>query len=388
MSPRRPRRRARRRSPARPVTLLVAAAIVLALIVGGLTQVSRQSQGYDANSDRSLAAQGTVVADQSNATSSTVRSADRRPAVAESPGLAGGAGQRGAADGRRIVTGRPGRRQQPAGLGGHGSSPTVFAERAQSMTAAACRRRRVPRYAARSHQPGRHPATARRPPARPPCSRRPRRRTASPQPAHCCPAPMRLYRSVRRSLASAAGHGRLPQSVWVTDPQLWQLGSVATQVDLLATSSTLAATHDVFLRTVRLTPPALPAAAGRPGGRVGAQSHVPARRDRGLGQPGLSGRTPRLGAFLAGDRAIGCDEDPGPVDGLALGASVTLPDVVFRVKPSHHLPADGPGDPPCGPDPHGRHRAPARQLQVVPGNLSADPASRSGPRVDPTHSWS
>ena len=41
--------------------------------MGGLTQVSRQSQGYDANSDRTLAAQGTVAADQSNATSATVR---------------------------------------------------------------------------------------------------------------------------------------------------------------------------------------------------------------------------------------------------------------------------------------------------------------------------
>ena len=47
--------------------------IVLAVLVGGLTQVSRQSQGYDANSDRALAAQGTVAADQSNATSVTVR---------------------------------------------------------------------------------------------------------------------------------------------------------------------------------------------------------------------------------------------------------------------------------------------------------------------------
>ena len=47
--------------------------VVLAVLVGGLTQVSRQSQGYDANSDRALAAQGTVAADQSNATSATVR---------------------------------------------------------------------------------------------------------------------------------------------------------------------------------------------------------------------------------------------------------------------------------------------------------------------------
>ena len=47
--------------------------VVLAIVVGGLTQVSRQSTGYDANSDRTLAAQGTVAADQSNATSATVR---------------------------------------------------------------------------------------------------------------------------------------------------------------------------------------------------------------------------------------------------------------------------------------------------------------------------
>ena len=46
---------------------------MLAILVGGLTQVSRQSQGYDANSDRTLAAQGTVAADQSNATSVSVR---------------------------------------------------------------------------------------------------------------------------------------------------------------------------------------------------------------------------------------------------------------------------------------------------------------------------
>src|ERR1700735_2342877 len=73
MPPRRPRRRARRRSSARPVILLIAVVVVLAVVVGGLTQVSRQSTSYDANSDRTLAAQGTVVADQSNATSATVR---------------------------------------------------------------------------------------------------------------------------------------------------------------------------------------------------------------------------------------------------------------------------------------------------------------------------
>src|ERR1700693_4294314 len=73
MLPRRPRRRARRRSPARPVILLLAAVIVLALLVGGRARVSRQSQDYHAQSALSLAAQGAVVAQQSNTTSAEVR---------------------------------------------------------------------------------------------------------------------------------------------------------------------------------------------------------------------------------------------------------------------------------------------------------------------------
>ena len=42
------------------------------------------------------------------------------------------------------------------------------------------------------------------------------------------------------------------------------MGSVAAQVDLLATSSTLEATHYVVIRTVRLSPPALPTPQGTP----------------------------------------------------------------------------------------------------------------------------
>src|SRR6516165_8528354 len=73
MSPRR-RRRARRRSPARPFIVLGAVAIGALLVIGGLAEVSHQSAGYDANSNRSLAALGGVVAEQSNSTSAQVRS--------------------------------------------------------------------------------------------------------------------------------------------------------------------------------------------------------------------------------------------------------------------------------------------------------------------------
>src|SRR6516165_7005401 len=71
MSPRRPRRRARRRSPARRIIVLGAVAVFAALLIGGLAEVSRQSQSYDATSNRTLAAQGTVVAEQSNATATS-----------------------------------------------------------------------------------------------------------------------------------------------------------------------------------------------------------------------------------------------------------------------------------------------------------------------------
>ena len=194
MSPRRPRRRARRRSSARPVILLVAAVIVLAFVVGGLTQVSRQSQGYDANSDRTLAAQGTVVADQSNATSADGAQGRQRPAVADPPGVAGDARQRGAADRRRVGHGRT----SPPGRPRCGRVATqftaVFAERAAVHDAAACRRRRVPRHAA--HRAGRHArAMPRRPPpvGVPPAVGRRRRRTAS-------PAAGALLARVRRAL--------------------------------------------------------------------------------------------------------------------------------------------------------------------------------------------
>src|SRR5580698_1472334 len=73
MSPRRSHRRARRRSSTRPVVLLVAAVIVVALVIGGLTQVSRQSGGYNSDSNRTLASLGSVVAAHSNDTGAEVR---------------------------------------------------------------------------------------------------------------------------------------------------------------------------------------------------------------------------------------------------------------------------------------------------------------------------
>ncbi len=386
MSPRRPRRRARRRSPARPITLLIAAVIVLAFIVGGLTQVSRQSQGYDANSDRSLAAQGTVVADQSNATSSTVRTLIDGLQSQSRQGL-----QAELDSAVQQTADESSRASLAAGSSPLGSVATefstVFAERAQSMTQL---RAAVDGFLGMqplspAGAPPDDGATTAGSAALLSATQATNRIAAAGALLSRSDA---LYRSVRRSLASAAGHGRLPQSVWVTDPQLWQLGSVATQVDLLATSSTLAATHDVVLRTVRLSPPALPAPQGVPAGvsvlsptsQLGVT--VVLTNQGSADEPHVSVH------FSLAIEPSGVTKTQVRSTPITLGASVTLPDVVFRVKPSTTYLLTVQVIPPAGQTLDGRHRAPVGAASV-PRNLSGGrPAFRSGPRVDRTHSWS
>ena len=121
--------------------------MVLAIVVGGLTQVSRQSTGYDANSDRTLAAQGTVAADQSNATSAAVRKVVNDLPTQTRQGL------QAALDGAVLQTTDEAARAQVAA----GSTPlgsvatqfaTVFAERAQAVTQLRAAVVRVPRHAA------------------------------------------------------------------------------------------------------------------------------------------------------------------------------------------------------------------------------------------------
>jgi hypothetical protein len=332
MPPRRPRRRARRRSPARPVLLLIAAVVVLAIVVGGLTQVSRQSQGYDTNSDRALASQGTVIADQSNATATMVRKVvDDLPSQTRQ-------GLQAALDGAVQQTADESARADVAA----GSTPlgpvatrftAVFAERAQSMT-----QLRAAVYGFLGMQSIR-PAGA--PPGASTAGSGGATLLSATQATNRMAAAGALlarsdalYRSVRRSLATAAGHGRLPASVWVTRPQLWQLGSVAAQVDLLATSPTLTATHYVVLRTVRLSPPALPTPPGAPAtvsvlsptSRIGVT--VVLANQGSSNEPRVSVR------FSLADQTSGATTTEVRTTPLALGASVTLSDVTLRVKPS------------------------------------------------------
>ena len=163
---------------------------------------------------------------------------------------------------------------------------------------------------------------------------------------------------------AVAGHRRRPRagfraSVWVTRPQLWQLGSVAAQVDLLATSSTLTATHYVVLRTVRLSPPALPTPQGAPAtvsvlsptSQIGVT--VVLANQGSSNEPRVSVR------FSLADQTSGATTTEVRTTPLALGASVTLPDVTLRVKPSTTYVLTVQVIPPAGPDPHRRHGDPA-----------------------------
>jgi hypothetical protein len=240
------------------VVLLVAAAVLLALLVGGLTQISRQSGSYDVALNRSLASQGAVVATNSNGTGrqlnqllSTMQTLDRPTLQSNLDSVVEQANQEyteavraGSSDApqaaaftsvffdraqatflvRAAVDGLLGMHPLPVAgtgdAGGAAATPTLL-----SSTAATNRIAAAGSLLARADQ---------------------------------------VYATVRQALRRSTGRGALPESVWVPNPQLWQVGSVATQVDLVASSSSLAVVHNLVLRTVRLTPPALPTANGDP----------------------------------------------------------------------------------------------------------------------------
>ena len=223
MSPRRAHRRPRRRSSARPVVLLVAAVIVVALVVGGLTQVSRQSGGYDSNSNRTLASLGVGRGRSVQRQRSRGAHARGAPAEPEPPGAPGEPRQRRASDVRRVVPGRPGRRRRVAAVA---RRPVRRGLRRTSPGdgGVAHRPRRLPRAAHEParRQPGRagdhrrvviahrvgHPGE--RPDRRGGRAAPPRRRAVR---ARCA------VRSLQHR-----GTAGLPASLWISDPQDWQAG--------------------------------------------------------------------------------------------------------------------------------------------------------------------
>jgi hypothetical protein len=332
MSPRRPRRRARRRSQARTVVFLVAAAVAVAFLVGGLTQVSRQSGTYHADSNRSLAQQGAVLADQSNATAAVVRQL-----VAGMQGQTRQGLQAGLDSVAQQTADESARAALAAGPPSAGSLPgefaTVFAERARSMAEL---RAAVDGFL--GMQPVPASGTSNDAPAVPAAaSSTLLSSTAATDRIAAAGALLvhadALYRTVRRELAAAPGHARLPASVWVRDPQSWQAGAVAAQVDLMATSSTLVASHYLVLRTVRLTPPALPAPPGEPAGTSALSPTTQVGVTVVLADQGSVDEPRGTVRYTMANQTTGATATQVRTAAVAVGDTVTLPTVTFATKP-------------------------------------------------------
>jgi hypothetical protein len=310
---------------------LGAAAVLLALLVGGLTQVSRQSQGYDATSNRTLGAQGRVVAEQSNATATSVtallgviQSQNRVGLQIELDSVV----QQTADEATRA--------DDVAGATPLGSVradfAAVFADRAQAIRGL---RAAVDGYLGMqplpvAGSPDTVASTAGAETTLLSAAQATNRIAAA---GALLARSDSLYRSVRRTLAAAAGHARLPQSAWVHSAAEWGLGTVATRVDLMATSPSLAPTHYLALRTVQVNPPALPTPQG---GSASVSVLTPTTQisvNVVLGNNGTVDEPHATVHFTLADQTSGATSSQSETVALASDASKALQTVNFHVKP-------------------------------------------------------
>jgi hypothetical protein len=144
----------------------------------------------------------------------------------------------------------------------------------------------------------------------------------------------RSYQVLRRSLADMAGHARLPASRWISTPSTWQIGALATQVDLVATSTTLAATPQLGLSVVQITPPAVPSPTGvvTPGVSVLSPTktvvlNVVLTNDGSVDEPHASV------TFTLARLPTGATATTRRAASVLATRSVTLAPVTFAVKP-------------------------------------------------------
>lgn len=240
--------------------MLGAAAVLAALLIGGLAEVSRQSQGYDAASNRTLAAQGTVVAEQSNATASSATALMDTIQSQNRPGLQIALDDLVQQASNESTSARAASGATPMGSVG-ADFAAVFADRAQAMLDL---RTAVDGYLGMQPLPvaGAAATVASRGAGAAPLMTATEATNRIAAAGALLAHSDSLYRSVRHALRTAQGNGRLPKSTWVKDPQLWGAGAVASQIDLMSSSPSLAAVHYLALRTVQINPPALPTPQG------------------------------------------------------------------------------------------------------------------------------
>jgi hypothetical protein len=306
--------------------------IVLALLIGGFTRISRQSGPFDASVNRSFAAQGAVIATESNATASSVRHLMRTMPNLSRPALE--------ADLDTLAAQTAQQATRAAALAAasagdvEGRFATVFSDRAAAVQQL---------HAALDGLLGMHPLTvAGAPPSGGATVATPALLTSTAATNRIAAAGALLarsdrnYQALRRALSGMPGHARLPGSRWITAGNLWQIGTVATQVDLVATSTSLAVTHRLVLSAVRLSPPALPSPSGA--ATPGASMVSPTTRVT------LSVVLTNLGTVDEPHAAVQFTLTPQPTGAamlmkrgaaVASGGSVTLAPAVFSVKPGH-----------------------------------------------------
>ena len=241
-----------RRNLAPFVVALAVGAVVLFLLVGGLASVGRSSGPYHRSIARSFGSQASVVVAQSNTVGrelgqlvSQMPTLQRTELATGLDAVVGGA-QAVASDAAGIAAPAPG-----------GPSSADFVAAMQSR-ATATERLRSAVDGLLSITPGTGTAA----PAPVSVDGAIRAITAVGQELV---AADRSYRNARSAFAKVSGGSRLPASVWVNNPVLWQAGVVATTVDELSSAPALAPVVDVQIVAVALDPPVLPPAPAVPG---------------------------------------------------------------------------------------------------------------------------
>jgi hypothetical protein len=330
MSPLVAHRRSRRRSSSARVVALVSVVIVVALLVGGITQISRQSDPFNESVNRSFAVQGEVVVGESNATAASVRrlmgtmqDEDRLSLQAELDSLVTQSAQEAAQASALDASGQV-----------QAEFAAVFADRAEAVDQV---------RTAVDGLLGLHPL----PVAGAPGSGT---RVVTPALVSSTAATDRIagagrllgradraYLAVRRALAGLAGHARLPASTWVTSATTGQLGAVATQVDLVVASSSLAVTHRLVIRAVSLTPPALPPPNGVATPTVSLLSPTTlVTLSVVLSNLGSVEEPHASVQFTLALQPAGATKSMTRSAPLAASASVTLAPASFAVRPGHN----------------------------------------------------
>jgi hypothetical protein len=235
------------------VLVLVAGAVVLFLLVGGLASVGRSSGAYHTAIDESFGAQARVLVAQSNSVGAQLErdfadiSTFDRPQLSQALDAVVFGADSVALDATRL-----------AGPAPEGQVAEDFIE-AMTSRASGANRLRSAIDGLLALTPSEPLGSATSPSPNPP------RAVTVAQAANSVTAVGRLligadrsYARARREFRVVPGGSTLPQSVWVNDQLLWEAGAVQTTINQLSSSPQLSPVVDVQLVAVDLSPPVLP----------------------------------------------------------------------------------------------------------------------------------